>query len=506
MAWIILVLVYKLLLGLSLWAVFSDSKIKPYLLFVPFYGEWLWIKASGRKWYWYFPFLFLPFINIFIFWLLCIETSYGYKRHSLLDCLLAAAIPFIFFPYLSFYKKLHFCDPRELPPFKKSSTREWVDTLAFALVAALMIHSFYFKGYVIPSSSMEKSLQVGDFLFVSKIHYGPRLPNTPLSFPFVHHTLPLSKTKPSFLTWLKLPYFRFPGFSDIKRNDVIVFNFPDGDTVSTVFQSNVSYYTLVREVGRDLVWQDKADFGEIVYRPVDKRESFVKRCVAISGDTLEVRNSQIYINGKKADNPSDMEYNYTVKPQPWLLSRGEWNDLGVSNEDLKMLFNPDYSAVPLTAKMVNSLKKNPQITNVEACVASLNTVDSHLFPFEPARFPWNVDQYGPVYIPRQGDSVLLTVDNIALYRRIITIFEGHKLEEKDSSFYVDGKVCQHYVFGMNYYWAMGDNRHNSADSRYWGFVPEDHIVGKAFLIWLSWNKDGKGLNKIRWNRIGHIVN
>lgn len=501
---ILLPVVYKALLAVSLWAAFKDSGRSPYWLFVPFYGEWLWIKITGRRWYFYYPFLLLPFLNCFVFWLLCIETAYGYKRYRIADCFLAAAVPFVFFPYLAWKKQLHFENPATLPPFKKSSTREWIDTLCWALTGALIVHAFYFKGYVIPSSSMEKSLQVGDFLFVSKIHYGPRLPNTPVAFPFVLHTLPLTKDKPSFVAGIQWPYFRFPGFTSVKRNDVIVFNFPDGDTVSTVYQSNVSYYTLVKQLGREAVWRDRNRFGRIVYRPVDRRESFVKRCIGVGGDTVELRNGQTYINGQRAQDPAYMEQNYRILPQPWLLSRQEWMQLGVSGEDLRQLFNPNYGRVPLTRQMAATLQADGRLS-AEADLMPAGAADPQLFPFDPTHFPWNVDNYGPVYIPRKGDSVLLTTENIALYRRLITTYEGHTLQEKDGLFYVDGQVCRHYVFGMNYYWAMGDNRHNSADSRYWGFVPEDHIVGKAVWTWMSWNKDGKGFNKIRWKRVGRTI-
>lgn len=501
---ILSLVIYKALLAVSLWAAFKDGGRNPYWLFVPFYAEWLWIKITGRRWYLYYPFLLLPFLNCFVFWVLCIETAYGYKRHRLLDCFLAAAVPFVYFPYLAYKRHLHFENPALLPPFAKTPTREWIDTLCFALAVALIVHGFYFKGYVIPSSSMEKSLQVGDFLFVSKIHYGPRLPITPVAFPFVLHTMPLTKDKPSFVSGIQLPYYRFPGFTEVKRNDVIVFNFPDGDTVSTVYQSNVSYYTLVKQVGREAVWHDKNRFGRIVYRPVDRRESFVKRCIGLPGDTVELRDGQTYVNGQRAEDPAQMEQNYRILPQPWLLPRQEWLKLGVSGDDLKQLFNPNYDRVPLTRQMAAALEADGRLT-AEMDITPADLIDRQLFPFEPARFAWNIDQYGPVYVPRKGDSVLLTADNIALYRRIITTYEGHTLTEKDGRFYVDGQLCNRYVFDMNYYWAMGDNRHNSADSRYWGFVPEDHIVGKAFWVWMSWNKDGKGFKKIRWNRIGRTI-
>ncbi|MEG1498610.1 MAG: signal peptidase I [Bacteroidales bacterium] len=505
MGWVIGLIIYKILLGISLWSIFKTSNRNPLLIFIPFYGEWLWIKILGRKWYLYFPFLFIPFINVFIFWLLCVETSYGFKRYRLWECFAALLVPFIFFPILSYKYKEPFTNPRLLPPYKKSSKREWIDTLFFALTAALIIHAFYFKGYVIPSSSMEKSLNVGDFLFVSKIHYGARLPNTPLTFPFVHHTLPFTKEAPSFFTGINLPYYRFPGFCKIQRNDVVVFNFPDGDTVSTVFQSNISYYTLVKEAGRDRVWNDRATFGRIVYRPVDKRENFVKRCIGISGDTLLIRNRMVYINGKRAIDPKLLQFNYRILPNPLIISHREWNHLGVSNDDLKNLFNPEYGQVPLTHAMLEKVQALPGVEKVEPLIEAIQKGDSRLFPFEPKLYPWNVDNYGPIYIPKKGDTLWLTDYTIPFYNRLITTYENNSLTKENGQFLINGQKTDFYICKMNYYWMMGDNRHNSADSRYWGFVPEDHIVGKAFYVWFSWNKDAHGVQKVRWNKMFKVI-
>lgn len=502
MMWILLVIVYKLLLLPTLWGVFSISGRNPWLVLVPFYGEWLWIKLLKVKWYSYFPFLFLPFINVFVFWLLCVETAYGYQRRSIGDCFCACAFFFVYFPWLHFKKKAKFQCAKDLPPVKKSAAREWFDTIVFALTAVLIIHAFYFKGFVIPSSSMEKSLNVGDFLFVSKVSYGPRVPQTILSFPFVQHTLPFTKDKPSYLAWLQLPYHRLPGFGTVKHNDVIVFNFPDGDTVSSVFQSNISYHTLVKEVGRNRVWNDKATFGRITYRPVDRRENFVKRCIGLPGDTVQIRNRQVFINGRMAENPPLLQFNYRILPSPAVVSNRVWKQMGVSNDDLKMLFHPDYASVPLTEEMVAQLKALPGVEAVEPVMEMPGLGDGRLFPFSPADYPWNVDNYGPVYIPAKGDTLHITAKNIVLYERLIRIYENNTLRiDADGTVFINGQATDTYVCKMDYYWAMGDNRHNSADSRYWGFVPENHMVGKAFIVWFSWNKDASGLKKVRWNKV-----
>ncbi len=504
--WILALAAYKILFLLSFWGVFQASGRNPFLLLVPFYGEYLWIRILKVKWIPHFVFLLVPFINVFVFWLLCVETTYGYKRRKIGECFLSSVFFFAYFPVLHWARKETYACAKDLPPVKKSTAREWFDTLVFALTAVLIIHAFYFKGYVIPSSSMEKSLNVGDFLFVSKVAYGPRLPQTVLSFPFVQHTLPLTKDVPSYLTWLELPYHRMPGLQKVHRNDVIVFNFPDGDTVSSVFQSNLSYNTLVREVGRERVWQDKASFGRITYRPVDRRENFVKRCIALPGDTLLIRDGQVYVNGQAAENPENIQFNYRVHPSPHAVSRKAWQELGVSNDDLKILFNPDYGTVPLTKSMAERLAKFPGVSKVEPVIEPQGAGDGRLFPFSPRLYPWNVDNYGPVYIPKKGDTLHLDLGNLSLYHRLIRIYENNSLEiDPEGKILINGQATDRYVCKMDYYWAMGDNRHNSADSRYWGFVPEDHLVGKAFIVWFSWNKDASGLKKVRWNKVMRII-
>lgn len=506
MTGILIVIVYKILLLPSLWGIFRDSGRNPFLSLIPFYGEWLWIRILKVKWYTNFLLLFLPFINVFVFWLLCIESSYGYQRRKVGECLASSIFFFIYFPVLTFKKKEKYQCAKDLPPYKKSSAREWLDNIVFALTAVLIIHAFYFKGYVIPSSSMEKSLNVGDFLFVSKIAYGPRIPQTVLSFPFVQHTLPLTKDKPSYLDWIQLPYHRMPGFRTVEHNDVIVFNFPDGDTVSSVFQSNISYHTLVKEVGRERVWNDKETFGRITYRPVDRRENFVKRCIGLPGDSLQIIDRQVYINGIEARNPENLQFNYRIHPSPMAVSRKAWKDLGVSNADLKMLFNPDYGSVPLTFEMAEKLRNIPGVTEVEALIEPKGMGDERIFPFCPEKYPWNVDNYGPIYIPRKGDTIKLDADNIVLFERIIRIYEGHDLQiTPEKKILIDGRETDRYVCEMDYYWAMGDNRHNSADSRFWGYVPEDHLVGKAFLVWFSWDKDQTGFKKVRWNKVMRTI-
>lgn len=499
--YLILFILYKVLLLVSIAPIFKQKNLNPYLLLIPLYGEWVWIKLLQKSIF-FFIFFLVPFLNVFVIWLLLLETSDGFKRYKITEYALAAVLPFVYFPYLCYKNKEKFVCPKDLPKIIKSPFRDWLNAIVYALVAALIIHAFYFKGYTIPSSSMEKSLLVGDFLFVSKIHYGARLPNTPITFPFVHHTLPLSTSTKSFLDWIQLPYYRFPGFQKIKRNDVTVFNYPDGDTVSTTIQSAQSYYSLVRNFGEQSA---KQNFGEIVYRPVDKRENFVKRCIGLPGDSLQIIDTEVYINGKKTESPPLLQHNYMILPNPMVVSKRKWKELNVSQDDLKILYDSRYSFIPLTSEMKKELEAMPEVQALVPCSSPKGVADVNLFPFQPELRPWNLDFYGPIYIPEKGKTVALNIENLPLYKRIIEVFEKNTLRVEDSTIYINGEIAESYTFQMDYYWVMGDNRHNSADSRYWGFVPEDHIIGKAFFVWFSWNKDGKGLNKIRLNKMFKVI-
>lgn len=396
---------------------------------------------------------------------------------------------------------------------------DWVDDIIFALVAVYFINLFVFQNYQIPSSSLEKSLLVGDYLFVSKVSYGPRVPNTPLSFPLVQNTLPILNCK-SYLDWPSWGYKRVAGLGKIQRNDIVVFNFPAGDTIA-LLQQNPDYYTLVQMYGREAVRMNKQTFGDIIYRPVDKRENYVKRCVGLPGDSLSVRNNQVYINGKAAQNPKNMQLNYFVETETpltetmfrnWGVSRDDYMPYGqpctVSDpETLSFLgFQPNangtYNLVyrfPMTEAMVAQVKKLPSVKKV--------IVEPEVFGgtmYYPVDYDngWTRDNYGPIWIPKRGATIELTPENLALYRRCIKNYENNELEEKDGVVYINGEKASTYTFKYDYYWMMGDNRHNSADSRSWGFVPEDHIVGKPIMIWLSLDKDRSLFDGgIRWNRL-----
>ncbi len=378
---------------------------------------------------------------------------------------------------------------------------EWLDALIFALVAVTFINIFFFQNFNIPTASMEKSLLIGDNLFVSKVHFGPRIPQTPLSFPLVQHTLPLTKDKNSFLTWIKKDYRRLKGLSSIKNNDVVVFNYPEGDTVCTAWQSNYSYYSFVRDAGRERVWSDKNYYGRIVARPVDKRENFIKRCVGISGDSIQVINNQLFVNGQPQEKVENLQFNYTVMTNGTKINQIKLENLGIAEADSKFsASNSSYSDFPLTEEMVIELKKLPNVIDVVRYLYPANSWEKGTFPFSD-NFKWNRDNYGPIWIPQKGASVNINLKNLPLYERLIDVYEGNDLDVRDGEIYINEEVATSYTFKMDYFWMMGDNRHNSADSRYWGFVPEDHVVGKPLFVYISFDKEKKFPANIRWNRM-----
>ena len=372
---------------------------------------------------------------------------------------------------------------------------DWSMAIISALILVIFIRTFIIEAYTIPTPSMERTLMVGDYLFVSKISYGPKLPNTPVAFPFTHNTMPFSNKK-SYNEKIQWPYKRLAGFSKIKNNDVVVFNFPEGDTVILQFPDQ-DYYNLVRKYGRNTIWSQY----DVISRPVDKRENFVKRCIGIPGDTLLITHTLIYINNKPFSDPASTQYNYYIRTNGEVLETDLLNELEITETD--QLYDPDMESYvfALTRKQASDIRNLSNITKV-SLLENTNRNLSYLsfFPYDPA-YSWNEDNFGPIVIPRKGLSVDLSLENLPLYRRIIETYEKNKLDIKDGIIYVNNNPTDSYTFTLNYYFMMGDNRHNSADSRIWGFVPEDHIVGKAVLIWLSVDKNKKSFKKIRWNRM-----
>jgi len=408
----------------------------------------------------------------------------------------------------------------------------WVDALVFALVAVYFINLFFFQNYVIPSSSLEKSLLTGDYLFVSKVSYGPRKPNTPLTLPLTQHTLPALGCK-SYVEWPHWGYDRAKGLGKVQLNDIVVFNYPAGDTLCMaeqwqaqdfyqmaysfghqIYQEQypepVDYNTLNKEeqleffkhiyaIGRHYIATNPNTYGAIGSRPVDRRENYVKRCVGLPGQTLQIKDRIVYLDGKANKEPDNVQYTYYVKlkasiPEDMIVN------LGISNEDLQSLNERGY--LPLTNKAARALKERHDI--VESITANTDATTEDIYPLNGAT-GWTRDNYGPVWIPKKGASVGLTLDNIAIYERPIRVYEGHDLKISNGQIYIDGKLAKTYTFAMDYYWMMGDNRHNSLDSRYWGFVPEDHIVGKPIFIWWSKDPDRNGISGVRWNRLFRLV-
>lgn len=397
---------------------------------------------------------------------------------------------------------------------------EWLDALIFAVVAVTIINIFLFQNYKIPTGSMEKSLLIGDHLYVSKVSYGPRIPQTPLSIPFMHHTIPGTTTK-SYLEWIKLDYKRLKGFTRIKRDDPVVFNFPAGDTVirEPEYQS-LSYYYWVRNEGdrlkeldmytkkpvktsdeyylqgREKIWEKH----ELLVRPVDRRDNYIKRCVAIAGDSLEIIQGDVYVNGTKQKMIDGLQYTYLVQTDGRRLNDKRLEKIGISKSDIKYSMGFSTLEVPLTNAMAEELKKNTLIKAINRYIQQPEYSDGKMFPHDE-RYPWNLDNYGPIYIPEKGVTIDINLENLPLYERIIGHYEGNDLEVRDSIIYINSEPSETYTFQMDYYWMMGDNRHSSLDSRYWGYVPEDHIVGKPKFVWLSLDKDKSFPANIRLKRM-----
>lgn len=469
------------------------------------------IKASRKQWIRFG--VVLALYLLFIIWL---KSWLG-----------IVVIPFIFDAYIT--KKIPWTWWKKSKNKTVLTVMGWVDAIVFALVAVYFVNLYFFQNYVIPSSSLEKSLLVGDYLFVSKMSYGARVPQTPLHMPLTQHTMPIFNCK-SYLEWVKWDYKRVDGLGKVQLNDIVVFNFPAGDSVATALQAEDIYrlsyqagkelskpidmsglsledqrlvFDYYYQVGRKYINDNPQSFGEIVVRPVDRRENYVKRCVGLPGQTLQIKNRVIYLDGKANKEPDNVQYRYFVHTKG-MLPDDLCHELGISKEDLAGYYTDEsvYN-MPLTAKAKDALLARKDIVT-----AIENTPDDDaggLYPLNKLT-GWTVDNYGPIWIPKKGETIELSLDNLPLYERPIHAYEGNALEVKDGKIFINGEETTHYTFKMDYYWMMGDNRHNSADSRFWGFVPEDHVVGKPIFIWLSLDQDrGWFDGKIRWNRLFKFV-
>ena len=522
--WIIIFLVFQIIYFLSTWKLFIKAGEKPIYSLIPFYNLIIMMKIIKRP-KWWFILLFIPVINLLMAGVIIIETLRSFGKNSNLDTLIGLVSLGTYITYINYFGSIDYVRDRDVK--NKTWIGEFIHSLIFAVVAATIVHNYFIQPYIIPTGSLEKTLLIGDFLFVSKFHYGARVPTTPIAFPMVHDTIPIIK-KRSYLKFPQLPYLRLPGFQKIKRNEIVVFSWP-ADTVRRFF---------VREKG--------------VKKPIDKKSNYVKRCVGLPGDTLEIINGYVHIDNKKNILPDRAKIQFTYKLYNSNgissikliqnnienfsrkfkinnISQSIYNS--IKNEIIGVISNDSNNFIVLTnstgfpkdlirkfgINAVELLETSKELTlsvSEYENLKKLNLFDSisqqvygnksylNTFPNDIS-YKWNEDNFGPILIPKKGMKVKLTVKNIFLYKKIIKDYEKNILSQVDNAFYINGIKSDTYTFKKDYYWMMGDNRHKSEDSRFWGFVPDDHIVGKPVLIWFSIKGINDGIKnwKIRWSRL-----
>ncbi|WP_298221723.1 signal peptidase I [Flavobacterium sp.] len=470
--WFVFFLILQVVHFIGTWKMYEAAGRKHWEAAVPVYNGIVLMKIINRP-TWYTILLFVPIVNLIMFPVVWVETLRSFGKNTTTDTILAIATLGLYVAYVNYTQPLNHIPDRSLVPTNKGA--DTVSSLLFAIVVATIVHTYVMQPYTIPTSSLEKSLLVGDFLFVSKFHYGARVPMTTVAMPMVHDTIPVLHKK-SYLNKPQLPYFRFPGLQKIEKNDIVVFNWPV-DTVYKFFDTS----------------KRKAD------KPIDKKSNYVKRCQGTPGDMLQIKDGVVFINGKELILPerAKPQYSYTVTTNgssfdPTYILK----ELHITDGVYQMSANT-FLFSALTTESAERLKSNPIVTNITRNI-------SH--DPEPAVFPqvsngWNKDNYGPIYIPEAGKTVPLNAQTLPFYKRIITEYEGNDLKVSGDEIRINGKIANSYTFQQNYYWMMGDNRHNSEDSRYWGYVPENHIVGKPVFIWMSLDSHASGLAKIRWERL-----
>ncbi len=462
---IILVLIH-----VGLWKLFIKAGRQGWESLIPVYREFVITRYITGHPAWWIALLLIPIVNIFIFFGIYLDLVKSFGKRRFWEYAATILVPFVVLPWWGNDPKVTYLGQSFTPefkekyPYKKTVAREWADAIVFAVVAATLIRGFLIEAYMIPTGSMEKSLLVGDFLFVSKLNYGPRVPMTPVAFPFAHHTMPVVGGK-AYWEGIKIGYKRLPGFQEIKRNDVVVFNYP---------------------------MEADAPFN----RPIDKRENYIKRAVGIPGDTISLREAQLFVNGQDGFKPPQGQLDYLVYTDGTGLNPQRLLDMRIESSP--------YAREPyllfLTEERYNEVKGWANVTKIVPNISHRDQAQPGVFPNNKL-YQWNIDNFGPLIVPKAGWTVPLDSLTLPLYERAIRVYEGNELESRADGVYLNGDKADSYTFKMNYYWMMGDNRHNSEDARTWGFVPEDHIVGKALFVWLSWDKDGTFFDKIRWNRI-----
>ena len=550
---IIIILFYFIASHFGLFLLFKKAGIEGWKALVPFYSIYTAIKII-RKPVWWMAIYYIPFLG-FIVWVgIIVELLKQFKILSFWEHALAVIFTPFYLAYIGLSDQYKFAGYEFVAKYKKTKIREWADAIAFAVIAATLIRAIYIEAFTIPTSSMEKSLLVGDFLFVSKVSYGSRIPNTPIFFPFAHHTLPGTDNVKSYSELIKLPYKRLFKLQNVKRNEAVVFNFPAGDTVAVEQQAR-TYYALLREYdaifgkenGRkyftkgmpkkyqknfiDRYFQPNRNAtDEMTYtraqkivsegfgiraRPVDKRENYIKRCVALPGDELKIIDGKLFIDDKEAYQSEGLQTSYSVEcvTQQNPNSPPIRMQTLIDNEITDINWSPGYGStmdMHLTKEAleyVRSLSNVVSITIVNKEKGHYQNSELKSYPIFPntADYNWTEDNFGPITIPYKGQILELTAKNLPMYVRLIQIYEGNELKTENGKIYINGQETPTYEVQMDYYWMMGDNRHNSQDSRFWGFVPEDHVVGKAVFIWMSLDPNKSLFSKIRWDRVFNLV-
>jgi signal peptidase I len=490
MQWFIFFLIIQGIHGLGTWKLYIKAGRQAWEAFIPIYNAIILMKIINRS-PWWTILLFLPIINLIMFPVVWVETSRSFGKNTYTDTFLAVATLGLYNYYLNYMVDVTYIENRDLHP--KSSSGDWVSSILFAIVAATLVHTYFIQPYTIPSSSLEKSLLVGDFLFVSKYNYGARVPMSTVAAPMVHDTLPVlnkksylfsddySKKGTSWENKLQLPYLRIPGFEKIDRNEIVVFNSP-ADTLYDMNNPNVD---------------------RNYYKPIDKKTNLVKRCVGVPGDSLEVRNGYVYINGVQNVLPdrAQLQFSYFVQPKT-----SQFNPLVMANryditDRFRIINNQNtYYFSAISDEALAKFKNHPNVGSITPIKETKGVRDPIIFPHNP-NYNWNYDFFGPIYIPEAGKTIDINLEVLPLYKRLITEYEHNDLRIEGNQIFINDKLTTTYTFKQDYYWMMGDNRHNSLDARAWGFVPFDHVVGKPVFIWMSWNTNGKGFNKIRWDRM-----
>lgn len=471
--WFIFFFVVQIIHGIGTWKLYVKAGRPAWEAFVPVYNAVILMKIINRPWWWTIL-LFVPIVNLIMFPVVWVETARSFGKSTTTDTVLVLVTLGFYLYYLNYMTNVEHIKDRSLQP--KTAAGDWISSILFAIVAATIVHTYFIQPFNIPTSSLEKTLLVGDFLFVSKFHYGARLPMTTVAAPMVHDTLPVLNVK-SYLTKPELPYMRLPGFQKIKRNDIVVFNWP----VDTML---------------DMRHTDK-----YYYKPIDKKTNYVKRSVGLPGDTLSIKDGYVYINGKQnvLNDRAKIQFSYSITFKGQISSNAQVYDI-LKRFDMTDGLGYDQTTeewiIPAATEEAAARAKNhPNIASIEIRKDAAGHRDAGIFPMDPA-YNWNNDYFGPLYIPKKGATITLTPENLPLYKHAIKAYEGRDISVNGNQISIDGKVSDQYTFTKDYYWMMGDNRHNSQDSRVWGFVPFDHVVGKPVFVWMSWD----GLKNPRWER------